>query len=126
MLMHDLIEHPAGRGGAVRRRRRVARRPQRRTACQQARRYWPNILPQSAGEWRFFAYSNAISWRSEATPVAKETDPRAVFERLFGSGDGEEEAESRTQRAEFNKSILDFVMDDAKSLTKQLGQGAQV
>jgi hypothetical protein len=30
------------------------------------------------------AYSNSISWRGEATPVAKEVDPRLVFERLFG------------------------------------------
>ena len=28
------------------------------------------------------AYSSAISWSSESTPLAKETNPRAVFERL--------------------------------------------
>ena len=35
------------------------------------------------------AYSSAISWRSENTPVAKEVDPKQVFERLFGNGNGE-------------------------------------
>ncbi len=29
------------------------------------------------------AYSNSISWRTESTPVAKEVDPRLVFERLL-------------------------------------------
>ncbi|MGC4048090.1 MAG: DUF1552 domain-containing protein [Armatimonas sp.] len=67
------------------------------------------------------AYSNAISWRSPSTPVAKETDPRLVFERLFGSADDAENAESRELRAKYNKSILDFVMDDAASLKKKLG-----
>src|SRR5439155_16203157 len=32
------------------------------------------------------AYSSSISWRSENTPVAKEVNPRLVFERLFTNG----------------------------------------
>jgi hypothetical protein len=67
------------------------------------------------------AYSSCISWRSESTPVAKETDPRLVFERLFASSDPYESAESRQRRQEYKKSILDFVMDDAKALRTQLG-----
>jgi hypothetical protein len=67
------------------------------------------------------AYSNAVSWRSPSTPVAKETDPRLVFERLFGSADEAENAESRELRAKYNKSILDFVLDDAATLKKKLG-----
>jgi hypothetical protein len=67
------------------------------------------------------AYSNSISWRGESTPVAKETDPRLVFERLFGAGEAEDQAESRELRASYNKSILDFVIDDAKSLSRKLG-----
>jgi hypothetical protein len=67
------------------------------------------------------AYSSCISWRGEATPVAKEVDPRLVFERLFASSDPYESAESRLRRQEYKKSILDFVMDDAKSLKRQLG-----
>ena len=71
------------------------------------------------------AYSSNLSWRSESTPNAKETDPKQVFDRLFGGNDPKELAESRAKREAYNKSILDFVMDDAKSLTKQLGQGDQ-
>jgi hypothetical protein len=67
------------------------------------------------------AYSSTIAWRSESTPVAKETDPRLVFERLFSNSDPYESAESRHRRQEYKKSILDFVMDDASSLKKQLG-----
>ncbi len=71
------------------------------------------------------AYSANLSWRSESTPNAKETDPKAVFERLFGNNDPKQVTEARAKKELYNKSILDFVMDDAKSLTAQLGQGDQ-
>ncbi len=67
------------------------------------------------------AYSSSISWRGEATPVAKEVDPRLVFERMFGNGDPNETAESRKKRDLYRKSILDSVMEDANSLKSQLG-----
>ena len=31
-------------------------------------------------------YTNTISWRTPTTPMPMETNPRAVFERLFGEG----------------------------------------
>ena len=31
------------------------------------------------------AYTNTISWRTPSTPLPMETDPRAVFERMFGT-----------------------------------------
>jgi hypothetical protein len=67
------------------------------------------------------AYSSNLSWRGESTPNAKETDPKAVFDRLFGDG-GKEQTAARAKRDAYNKSVLDFVMDDAKQLNKQLGQ----
>jgi hypothetical protein len=67
------------------------------------------------------AYSSSISWRSATTPVAKEVDPRAVFERLFSNGDPNESEESRARRNRYHKSILDFVMEDASSLKSKLG-----
>ena len=69
------------------------------------------------------AYSSNLSWRSETTPNAKETDPKAVFERIFGGNDPKDVSEARAKKELYNKSILDFVADDAKSLTGQLGQG---
>ena len=54
------------------------------------------------------AYSNSISWRTESTPVAKEVNPRLVFERLFKSEDINETQQSRIERLAENKSILDL------------------
>src|SRR5688572_10490187 len=71
------------------------------------------------------AYSSSISWRSETTPVAKEVNPRLVFERLFGSGDKAGEAQSKARRDLFNQSILDMVMEDASRLKARLGKKDQ-
>jgi hypothetical protein len=65
------------------------------------------------------AYSSTISWRSESSPVAKEINPRLVFERLF-SADGGKSA-SEYKKAAYKKSLLDFVAEDAKSLKGRLG-----
>ena len=67
------------------------------------------------------AYSSNISWRTENTPMAHEVDPRAVFERLFGNNDPLETAENRQKRDHNKHSILDFVLEDAKSLKDKLG-----
>lgn len=67
------------------------------------------------------AYSSSISWRGESTPNAHEIDPRAVFERLFGNSDPKETAESRMRRQGLKRSILDFVLEDANKLKRQLG-----
>ncbi len=73
------------------------------------------------------AYSANLSWRGESTPNAKERDPKAVFDRLFGDGGpaNKEQAAARAKRDLYNKSVLDFVMEDAKGLSKTLGQGDQ-
>ena len=71
------------------------------------------------------AYSSNLSWRGESTPNAKEIDPKLVFERLFGGNDPKELAAARAKRELYNKSILDFVTEDAKGLNKTLGQGDQ-
>jgi hypothetical protein len=68
------------------------------------------------------AYSSNVSWRSESTPVAKEVNPRLVFERLFGNGNASEEGEAKTRRDLFRQSILDFVAEDAALLKGQLGK----
>lgn len=59
------------------------------------------------------AYSSNISWKSAATPCAKEVNPRAAFERLFGSPETAADLERRNRN---RKSILDFVSSDAKRL----------
>lgn len=67
------------------------------------------------------AYQSNFSWRDETTPNAKEIDPRLVFDRLFGSGGSKEQDESRDKRDRYNQSILDFVNEEAKSLSGSLG-----
>ena len=67
------------------------------------------------------AYSSNIAWRTESTPVAKEINPRLVFERRFASDDKAGNAESRGKRALYQKSVLDFVLDNAQRLRTRLG-----
>ena len=71
------------------------------------------------------AYQFNLSWRSATQPVAPESNPRLVFERLFGSGKGEEREKNRERRNAMRKSILDFVNDEAKSLHRQMGRNDQ-
>ncbi len=67
------------------------------------------------------AYSNNISWSSETTPVSKEINPRLAFERLFAGGKPREIDESQQRRSALDKSILDFIAEDASRLQKRLG-----
>jgi len=64
-------------------------------------------------------YMNTISWSSPTTPLPMEINPRTAFERLFG--DGGSEAQRRGQ-LEADRSILDSILSEAKSLQGQLGQ----
>lgn len=66
------------------------------------------------------AYSNTISWASPNTPVPPEINPRAVFERLFGDGETTDPV-ARAEQARQDRSILDFVREDAARLGVQLG-----
>ncbi len=67
------------------------------------------------------AYSSNISWRSETTPMAKEVNPRLVFERLFANNQAGSYDASQAKRDRYRKSILDFVADDASQLQRRLG-----
>jgi hypothetical protein len=67
------------------------------------------------------AYSNNISWRASATPMPPEINPRLVFERLFAGVDISESPASRAKRERYNKSILDFVLEDTRELKGDLG-----
>jgi hypothetical protein len=65
------------------------------------------------------AYNNTLSWRTPSTPLPPEVNPRLVFERLFGSLD--ENPVDRKKRQGNETSILDYVLDDTRRLTRQLG-----
>jgi hypothetical protein len=68
------------------------------------------------------AYTSNLSWRTPTSPVAKEMDPAAVFDRLFANTDHTMTAEQRALRQKRRQSILDSALADAKSLHGQLGQ----
>jgi hypothetical protein len=65
------------------------------------------------------AYQSNFSWRDDTTPNAKDIDPKQVFERLFGNGPTKDDNREKRDRA--NKSILDFVGEEAKALEGSLG-----
>jgi len=71
------------------------------------------------------AYQSNFSWRGESTPNPKEVNPKFVFERLFGNGKSVEQDAQRAKRDQYNRSVLDFVREDAKALNNQLGAGDQ-
>jgi hypothetical protein len=66
------------------------------------------------------AYTNSLSWRSDTTPMPPETNPRLVFERLFGADAGLDPA-TRARRLRSRRSILDLVHERTRSLAGDLG-----
>jgi hypothetical protein len=68
------------------------------------------------------AYSNSISWKSATQPMAKEINPRLVFERLFGKNLA---AERQSRRSRVRQSVLDLVSEQAGDLKQRLGTADQ-
>ena len=63
-------------------------------------------------------YMNTISWAGETSPLPMEINPRVAFERMFGrAGDGA----ARAARMQENRSILDSIAGEARTLQRKLG-----
>lgn len=60
-------------------------------------------------------YGGHISWSGPTRPVAKEINPRLVYERLFRA------AQPHDASATGDKPLLDLVLGDAKRLREKLG-----
>jgi hypothetical protein len=71
------------------------------------------------------AYQFNMSWRSPTQPATPEMNPRAVFERMFGTGTAGERAANLAARQARRRSILDFVAADARDLERRLGGADQ-
>jgi Protein of unknown function (DUF1552) len=71
------------------------------------------------------AYSSNISWRSSSMPMAKEVNPRQVFERLFGDPNQLLADRDAAKQAIYRSSILDSVLLDASDLRRKLGGADQ-
>ena len=66
------------------------------------------------------AYINTLSWRTPTTPIPMETNPRRVFERLFGDV-GSTDPAVRSAMLRRNNSILDSLSEATGDLIKRLG-----
>ena len=67
------------------------------------------------------AYTNTLSWSNASTPLPVTINPREVFERMFGDGDSLD-AKSRMAQLRRQASILDFVAQDAKRLSRSMSE----
>jgi len=65
-------------------------------------------------------YTSNVSWRNGTSPMSKETDPMAVFDRLFAGKTVKETRQAKSVREKYRKSIVDFALDDAERLHKAL------
>src|SRR6185295_16093845 len=63
--------------------------------------------------------SNTLSFSRDGIPLPAEDNPRTVFNRLFGEEPGG--VEVRRRRLNRRHSVLDTVLDDARSLRRTLG-----
>ena len=80
------------------------------------------------------AYSSNISWRTANTPMAKEINPKAAFDRMFSAkknvkpqkGGPEVDtskfaANNGGEQKSLDQSVLDLVLEDAKRLRGNIG-----
>ena len=75
------------------------------------------LISRPEGSFSKSLLRNNISWRNGTTPVPRETEPRAIFDRLSGrDADGAYEGGDRRQ------SILDAVLADANSLKRRVSR----
>ena len=63
-------------------------------------------------------YQRTFSWKTPTTPMPMESNPRAVFERMFGEGGT---AAERFARMRQDRSILDLAVEDMARLRRRLG-----
>src|SRR3954453_4057743 len=68
------------------------------------------------------AYSNSISWKNATTPMAKEINPRQVFDRLFSKN---LTGTNQSRRSRVRQSVLDLVTEQAADLKNHLGRTDQ-
>lgn len=70
-------------------------------------------------------YTHTISWRGPTQPLPMESNPRVVFERLFGDS-GSTGLAARQARLQQRKSILDSVTAKLADMKREIGPQDQV
>jgi hypothetical protein len=71
------------------------------------------------------AYVYNLSWQSPTTPMPPESNPRLAFERLFGAGLHGERQKNAQRQMMARRSVLDFVMADARVMQQRLARRDQ-
>jgi hypothetical protein len=71
------------------------------------------------------AYTRNISWASETQPLSKTVSPQVVFDQLFGGLDPEATEAEKAKRLLYRRSVLDYVLGEATSLSGKLGKTDQ-
>ena len=72
------------------------------------------------------AYARSIAWAGPETPLPKQTNPAAVFDRLFAGYDPDASAMEVARRQRYRTSVLDASIEQATSLRASLGRSDQV
>ena len=68
-------------------------------------------------------YSSTLSYRNANSPLPMESNPRKVFEQLFGEGATPEQREAVVRQ---KRSILDLIAERTRALQQDLGPGDKV
>lgn len=71
-------------------------------------------------------YASYIAWRAPNVPMAREINPRAVYERLFGAKDARGKPIGSQASPDDDRSLLDAALQDAHDLRARLGRDDQV
>lgn len=66
------------------------------------------------------AYQFNLSWRSATAPMSPESNPRMLFERMFGAGPHGTRAENAQRGMQARRSVLDFVREDTRRMQGRL------
>ena len=77
-----------------------------------------NFLVGNCDDGYNCVYVNTIAWSSPTTPLPAETNPRRVFERLFGEGGSDADRRAEMQA---DRSIIDAITEDLARLRSTLG-----
>jgi hypothetical protein len=65
-------------------------------------------------------YQHNLAWSSATSPISPETNPRLLFERLFGTGTPDERKQNMRRRQEQQRSILDFISGETRTIGREL------
>ena len=74
------------------------------------------LISRPEGSFSKSLLRSSISWRNGSTPLPRENNPRAVYDRLTGAGTGgkDDSGAAKSRR----RSTLDAVLEDARSMQR--------